>query len=201
MRARGSCIHLCGCSLTVIVAKVHCTFHLFNRVNHDPLQVLHIEALIFILAHIKLLWLASWSHLLLVRQQVKDILLVDLQVADPHEILRLNLRLFCILVDHAEYVCKTVRNYTAKLLFAWIAHHRVGFAAPSLSVREYRTVISLQHRFYQRECNLIIDGLLEGVSIVDSIESERLGHGAFLVNIGDCDVFVLSVTRQATAIT
>ena len=83
-----ACIHFCGRSLPIIIAEIHSFLHLFNRVDHDPFQILHVEALALVFSNVEALGV---NATFLLCQQVKNILLVDLEVAATDQVLYLGL--------------------------------------------------------------------------------------------------------------
>jgi len=142
--ARGAGVHLRCRRLPVTISEVHCLFHFFNRVHHDPLEVLHVETFVGILANIES---AVRRPSLLIGEEVKDVLFVDLQVTALDKVLHLFLRLCTTLVDAAENMREAVRDNATLGLGALLAHHSMGLTAASLTVCKDSTIVAFQHVF------------------------------------------------------
>jgi hypothetical protein len=65
-----------------------------------------------------------------------------------------------------------IRHEFGSFFMGW-AHHRMGLAATSLSVRKHSTVVAAQDALDQAKTALIVDLLLLRVLAIDRVERKR----------------------------
>lgn len=73
----------------------------------------------------------------------------------------------------AEDMREAVRDNTSKLWRCFRTRHGISFTSAGLPVREYSTIISLQHFIHDRSCSFIVYIDLSRICVKDSIETEK----------------------------
>ena len=88
-------------------------------------------------------------------------------------------------------------NDSLQLLIVGNTHHRMGLSTPSLTVSEYRAIISIENTVDQWKSALFVNEILRGLSSEDSVVGKDFGR-FIIVLFGEVDLIVLVVDSDDT---
>ena len=169
VRARARLVHERRADRAVLLARLHHLVDLVRRLDDEAREVLHVHARVDVLLQVE-------PVLRVLREQVADLLVVDLEVRRAHEVLlrRLGDR------DLVEDLLERVGDDAAQLGRVGVALHRVRLARARLPVRKDGRVEAVEHGLDRRRGRLVVEPLLRDVGAEDVVERERLGRLALV---------------------
>ena len=97
-----------------------------------------------------------------------NLLVVDFEITTTNQ----KFHAIRLLVDKTINLRKTIWDDTAKTRVSRHTQHSMGLTATCLAISEDRTVVTLNYRFDEGECTLIINSLLLRISVIDRMEGE-----------------------------
>ena len=162
-------VHVCRADHPVLVSNKHQLVHLLGTLHHKGCEVLHVHAHIHPLPHFQ-------ACGVVLAEKVTHLLLVDLQIRDPHE----KLHSFSALGYVAEYVSEGIGNDSSQLRHFLLAGHRESLSRAGLAVREYGSVVAFKHGIRDGARRFVVHIRLLRVGTEHGVEEE----GAFPLLLG-----------------
>ncbi|KOO22595.1 hypothetical protein Ctob_003354 [Chrysochromulina tobinii] len=155
----GRCAHvpILGAEVTKLVA-------LASRLDHVRREVTHVHTRVRVLLQLELVGRV-------LREQIADLLVVDLEVGGAHEELGI---LAATRRDEIEDLLEGTRDDASQLGRIVDALHREGLAGAGLAVGEDGAVEAIDDGFDDARCRIHVNVLLSHALVVHLIERERL---------------------------